>query len=469
MGYGGIVPRKPSTKKLVKNSGLIDFVNSAAFSPFGFPLPSSTELSQLATLFQNERWYLLSNNRLLLSEMYMEHGLVQTVVGVPVDDGFKGGVEIKTKQLDDEDIANLQTSLDRDSDLIIMAQAQKWKRLYGGAGVIVETAGQDYSTPFDINKINPDTPVSFIDADMWELLGADGSNENTFVSGIITSQSEFYDYYGKKLHRSRVMVLKGIRAPSFLRPRLRGWGFSVMEALVRSINQYLKANNLTFEVLDEFKVDYYKIKNLSSDLLDPNAEALVRRRIAIANQQKNFQHAVVMDGEDDFQQKQLSFTGLAEAMVGIRMAIASDLRMPLTKLFGVSASGFSSGEDDIENYNAMIEAEIRHTSKYDLIRMIQIKCKQMFDILPDDLSIAFKPLRMLSAEQEETVKSQQFNRLLAAQGAGLISPIEFKNAVNKLNLLGIQVDASTDSLYEVKGDEEESGPAAEKKKNEMVQ
>ena len=31
-----------------------------------------------------------------------------------------------------------------------------------------------------------------------------------------------------------------------------------------------------------------------------------------------------------------------------------NLKMPITKLFGISAAGFSSGEDDIENYNSMI-------------------------------------------------------------------------------------------------------------------
>ena len=49
--------------------------------------------------------------------------------------------------------------------------------------------------------------------------------------------------------------MKGLTAPSFLRPRLRGWGFSVVEKLVRSINQYIKATDLGFEVLDEFKLD----------------------------------------------------------------------------------------------------------------------------------------------------------------------------------------------------------------------
>jgi hypothetical protein len=61
------------------------------------------------------------------------------------------------------------------------------------------------------------------------------------------------------------------------------------------------------------------------------------------------------------------------------------MRMPLTKLFGISAAGFNSGEDDIEVYNAMIESEIRGKLKYDLLRMVEIKCQKLFSMVPDDI------------------------------------------------------------------------------------
>src|SRR3954471_18346943 len=156
------------------------------------------------------------------------------------------------------------------------------------------------------------------------------------------------------------MRLKGLTAPSFVRPRLRGWGFSVVETLVRSINQYLKATDLGFEVLDEFKLDVFKIKNLVNTLLSPNGAEKIQKRIQLANWQKNYQNALVMDSEDDFDHKQLSFSGLAEVQDGIGKQVAADLRMPITNLFGQSAAGFNSAEDDIEVYNAMVESQVRN-------------------------------------------------------------------------------------------------------------
>lgn len=411
--------------------------------PFNQGSPWTEQLSNVNTIFKNLRWYLVSNFRQVLSELYVEIGLVQVLVDVPTDDAFRGGVEIKSKQLEEDQIEELQTALERDDDYEAAAQATKWNRLFGGAGIIVIT-DQDPTTPLNMEAIGEDTPLEFRAVDMWELYF---DIENTEGPGPeLEDDTEFYSYYGVRLHKSRVFRLTGLNAPSFIRPRLRGWGYSVVEKLVRSLNQYLKATDLGFEVLDEFKLDVYKIKNLTNVLLSPSGEQQVRARVQLANWQKNYQNAVVMDSEDDFDHKQLSFAGLAEAMAGIRMQIASEMRMPLTKLFGISAAGFNSGEDDIEVYNAMVESDVRSKIKWHLLRMIEIKCQKLFGFVPDDLRINFKPLRILSAEQEENVKTQKFNRLLQAKSAGEVTRHEFREGCNKDQLLSITLDNAGDQL-----------------------
>jgi len=407
--------------------------------------PYSEQISDSGTMFKNLRWYFVSNLRQLLSELYCEIGLIQTIVDVPVDDALRGGVILKSKQLDEDEILKLINSLDRDDDINTVGQAAKWNRLFGGAGVLIMT-DQDPMQPLNIEAINKDTPLEFRAVDMWELFW-DKQNTDGYDPSLQTENFEHYSYYSQQLHKSRVMRMKGLTAPSFLRPRLRGWGFSVVEKLVRSINQYIKATDLGFEVLDEFKLDVYKIKNLTTTLMSEVGASAVQKRVQMANWQKNYQNAIVMDSEDDFDHKQLSFAGLAEAMEGIRMQVASDMRMPITKLFGTSASkGFATDQNDMEVYNAMVEAEVRNKIKYDLLRVIEIKCQKLFGFIPDDLSIEFKPLRVLSAEQEENVKTQKFNRVLQAKQAGEITTFEFREACNKDALLSISLDNNQDQL-----------------------
>lgn len=425
-----------------------------------FGNPWGEQLSQVDSLFKNNRWYLVSNMRQLLSELFVENGLVQTIVCVPVDDGLRGGVEISSKQLADDQIRELQISMDRDDDLTHVGWAMKWNRLYGGAGIMIMT-DQDPTSPLNIEALTEDSPLEFRAVDMWELFW-DKQNTEGYDPEIQEQEFETYNYYAKKVHKTRVMRMKGLMSPSFIRPRLRGWGFSVVESLVRSINQYLKATDLSYEVLDEFKLDIFKIKNLTNTLLSPLGDEKIRNRIAVANRQKNYQNALTMDSEDDYMQKQLSFAGLAEVMAGIRMQVASDMRMPITKLFGVSSAGFSSGEDDIENYNAMIESEVRNKCKYDILKILELKCQKMFGFIPEDLEIKFKPLRILSAVDEENVKTQKFTRVLQAKQAGELTTMEFRDICNKGNLLEIQLDTETDELES--DDPEAQGIISEKDK-----
>lgn len=406
--------------------------------------PQLAQLSQPTTMFYNLRWYLVSNFWQLLSQAYVEIGLIQKICNMPVDDAFRGGIEITSKQLDGDEIKELEIALDRNNDISNFAQAMIWTRLYGGGGVVIIT-DQDPETEIDLDQLSVDRPLIFKPADMWELYfdiqNVDGYNPVAEVDNF-----DYYSYYGVNLDSSRVIRLEGLTAPSFIRPRLRGWGFSVVEKLVRAINQYLKQTDLTFEVMDEFKIDVYRLKNLATTLMNPNSANQVQQRVALMNLMKNYQNAIVMDSEDEYAQKQLSFAGLADVMAGIRIQVASEMSMPLSKLFGTGAQGFNSGEDDIEVYNAMVESEVRNNSKYGLLKLVELRCQQKFGFIPDDMEVKFKPLRVMSAEQEENVKTQKFNRVMAAAQGGLIDQLQFAQACNTDNLLPIQIDTDVMEL-----------------------
>jgi len=424
--------------EVVVNSlnSLCDTINGwGGYGSFG------PEISQSDGLFNNNRWYLISNLRQLLSQLYAEHGIVQTLVDQPVDDAFRAGFEIKTSQLSADELELLDVYCERNEVIGNMMQAIKWGRLYGGGAVMVVT-NQNPATPLNVAKIGNDTPLEFRDVDMWELYYDVQNTMGTLVVGGALGEAygDFYDYYGIKVHKSRVLKIMGKKAPSFIRPRLRGWGMSELERLVRSLNQYLKNQDVVFELLDEAKVDVYKIKGYNEALVSKGGTGAVAKRIQMANQIKNYNHALTMDAGDDYIQKQISFTGLGEILLQIRQGLAADLKMPMTKLFDISSAGFNSGEDDIENYNSMIEGEVRRKNKFLVADVVGICCQKLFGFVPSDLQIAWNPLRILNAKEEEEVKDSQFNRVMAGYNSGLVMDKEAKEAINKDSLLGVEVD-----------------------------
>lgn len=394
--------------------------------------PLSPQNSRLDTMFINTRWALISNFRSILSEAYAEYGIVQTLVDQPVADAFRTGYVVKTDQLDDSQKRKLYYYIEYNRINEIIQEGFNWSRLFGGGGIIINT-DQKPDTPLDYSQITEDSPLEFLSADMWELY----TNVPMWNPWESMSKANYYNYYGMRLDRSRVLPIMGKRPPSFIRNRLRGWGMSELERVVRSINSYLKNQDLIFELLDEAKLDVYQLQGFNRSMLTPQGTNVAEKRVQVANTLKSYLNALVMDANDKYEQKQLSFNGLSEILNQIRQGVAADLKMPMTKLFGVSAAGFNSGEDDIENYNSMIESEVRSKAKPIVISVLGVICQKLFGFVPDDMNIEFKSLRILSAEQEENMKNSKFNRLIEAVANGLATPEQFMIGCNNDNLLPI--------------------------------
>ena len=276
--------------------------------------------------------------------------------------------------------------------------------------------------------------IDFIPADLWELAKHDENKPDLWMADTTEVP---YNYYGKALHRTRVLKIKGKEPTSLDRPRLRNWGMSELERILSELNSHMRAIDLIFELLGQYKIDVWKIQGYNDELLSQSGN--VEARMQVANRTKNYLNAIIMDKEDDFIQKQCHFSGLAEILNEIRKGICCVLSIPMTKLFGISAAGFNSGEDDLENYNTMIEHEIRSKVKYIIIDVLQIISKKLFGVVPDDLEITFPSLRILSGEQEESMKTSRLQRVIVAFNSGLMDSKEAILSINHNDLVGVEL------------------------------
>ena len=401
-----------------------------------------SELLRLNTLFTQEplvratKHSLITLNWQELTYAYVNFGLVQRFIDQPILDALRGGIVVKSKELGDK-VKDIDIYMKDKGIYDAFINANKWKRLYGGGGLIINTSGKP-DQPLNIDDIPQGAELELYDADLWELnyaFNVESVNEFENDEGTGTVK---YNYYGVPLNDQRVIRLSGKRAPALVRRQLRGWGMSELERLMMSINQYMKNQQCIFEGLDEFKLGVYKFTGFNEALATANEEQIVKK-VREVNDNKNFQNAVVLDKEDDYVTKQITFSGLAEMVKEIRVGVACDLNMPITKLFGISSAGFNSGDDDIENYNAMIESEIRQPLRTPLLKVLKIVCKILFGFIPEDLDFEYKPLRILSGEQEEKVKSRKLERILNSLQLGIISVKTACKVINNSNVLDIQI------------------------------
>lgn len=415
---------KPNSK--IKNSlplnnplsGIFDMGGQTGVSP----------LSQPFEMSNNASYNLLSLQRVLLSYSYTIFGPLRTLVDQPVYDAFRGGIEVYSDEVSPEDIENLKKEMKCLKLTKSVIDALRWDRLFGGSGIIINTS-QDFSTKLNIESISDKNKLEFIVADRWELAW----------SGLPNSPKAKFNYYGKTIDPSRVAKVVGEEAPSLVRQRLQGWGMSVIECVIRELNSYFKHNDVVFELLDEAKIDIWKIKGFNSQVLSQMAKQKTAARIQIATFMKNYLNAITLDAEDDYEQKTQTFTGLSDMLEQIRIGIASAIRMPMAKIFGLSSTSFASGEDDIENYNSIVEGQ-RERAEDVLEMLIPMIMMRVWGYVPDDWSIEWKPLRVLSAEQEQNVLTSKFARYSSLYTQGILNPVEYCQVLKDEKILLIETE-----------------------------
>lgn len=401
------------------NNGLVD---ALGLNPLENPLTSRLPL------IYNANQTLLSLNWIPLANTYKSNGFAQIAVDMPVEDAFRnGGYEIDSNTLSADELSQLKEMMSDHEDNERIKECLRWGQLFGG-GVIAVNTNQDPDTPF-----NPETiykkEVEFLALDRWQCYPQE---RNLFLAKKFMLQDNTLGEIGNNIlfDKSRIMTFTGQAQPYYIRNQLQGWGASIFESIIPQLNQYLKANGVILELLDEAKIDILKIFNLSSTLLSKNGDQVIRKRVETFANNKNYKSMGVMDIQDDYEQKQLSFGGLDNIIEKVFLMICSTLRIPYSKVFGRGASGFSSGVDDLENYNAMVDSHIRVPATKLVKKIIDIRCFQLFGRKVPDLIINWKPLRVMSEKEMQEIENGKISNYLQLFNSGIMTR---KQVAEKLN------------------------------------
>lgn len=433
--------RKIRQIRRVEN-GLRDVVRQLGCDPY-FKAPLQNPYST----YINTRDTIYTIDRTNLNYRFCTDGIFKKIVVQRVQDALKGELDITSDLLSPEQIDELKDDINEKNILETVKQLLYWDRLFGGAGLICEVEGQDSSDVLTFSSINQGDKINYYAVDRWEFSNIPYASSDQIKSASINE--EFY-YYEHVINKSRILLLRGIPAPSLVRPILQGWGLSVVEPLIAPSNNYQKALNLVYELMDEAKVDVYKINGLNTTLLAGDNK-VVKDKLEVVNELKNFMKAIAMDSEDDFIQKQLNLTGIIDIIHELKLDICSAMDYPITKLFGTSPNGFSSGDSELRMYNSTVESETKPYIFNILKKILKLECKCLFGIYVDDLELTLPPLETLNQEQLEGAKDREFARLMQLKDRDLIQKETLENAINGANLFNESVELDGDEQNNLTG------------------
>jgi hypothetical protein len=376
-----------------------------------------SQLSGYSTMAFTNNYNLATLNRILLTYMYSGCGLLQTAIQLPIQDALAKGFEIESGEMSPDDVDLVFEWFDEHNAIQKLIDYRTWVRLYGGGALVINTDQSPEMPMLDRRLRN--APIELYDVDRWQLSIA-GLAEHDYLTFDDMTEADTLYLNGQQIHRSRLLMGYGKRAPAYIRRQLRGWGMSEAERMIRDLQLYFKTDDVLFEILDESKLDVYHIEGMANKLATAGGTEIIRNRIQEANKIKSYVSALVLDKNEEFESKQLSFAGLADVKKENRVGVASALRMPMTKLFGLSASGFSTGESDLDNYNEMVKSDVQEPLKPDVRRLVQIACLNIWGRVPS-FQIKFPNLKILPELEAAQVRESKANVIVSLFDRGIIT------------------------------------------------
>lgn len=380
--------------------------------------------------YNNVKIDVLSLQQTLLTYLYKTFGILSKVVDIPVDDAYRyGGFEIESETIDDKELFELEKSLIRNDDLRQIKQARKWARLFGGAALIV-LDGNELDKPLNYERLYK-KPIKFIAVDRWQL---NYSKSNVTMPGgkwLLTNYDKVDNIEAQEIHPSRLHLFYGKQAPFIVQQQVQGWGISVFEQIFQDMSQLFKSRNVMFELLDEAKTDILKLNSLKTALTSAQGTRAVQRMVDFVAKNKNYKSQITLSTEDEYEQKQISFGGFEGILKEIRVMIAGSANMPVNKLWGEGVTGFGSGEDSLENYNAQIESEIRGLDTSAIYWLLKIRCYQLFGREIEDINLDWKELRVLSSMDEQNIHDHKIDNILKLFDRQLLTPQEVMEILKK--------------------------------------
>ena len=372
--------------------------------------------------YNNLKVDVLSLQQILLTYLYKTFGVLGKIVDIPVDDAYRnGGFDINADTIDEKEIKKL-SDLFRQKDLSILKQARKWARLFGGAALVCLDGGE-LDQPLNYAKLSS-RDVSFVAVDRWQLNYSMSDVRQKGGSWQLSNYGVFQDADAKVIHPSRVKVLHGKVAPYIIQQQVQGWGISVYEQIFQEMSQFFKGRNVLFELLDEAKIDVLKLAAIQTALSTTQGENALRKMVDLIAKNKNYKGQITLSTADEYEQKQVTLSGVADIFREIRIMISGAANMPVNKIWGEGVTGFGSGEDSLENYNAQIENEIRSVDYDTIYWMLKIRSYQLFNREIEDLTLDWQALRVLSAIDEQNIHDHQVDNVLKLFDRQMLTPQE---------------------------------------------
>ena len=268
------------------------------------------------------------------------------IVDIPADDATR---EWRSWKADSDAIEAIEATEKRLGVQQKVNQALKWSRLYGGSVIIPDLPG-DSSQEF--------VPSGRLNVRYMHVLHRYQITPNGLIRNPLSpyyGQPEYWSTHTEtgtevRFHPSRVVLFNG-----------RGttvWGDSIWQYMSDAVTSSDAGAAAIAALMQEAKVDVVRIDQFMNQIGGAKYEADQMARWNLVAVMKSIANVVLLDKEDEWDQKTVSWGGLPDVMQTLLTIMAGAADIPVTRLIGTSAAGLNAtGEGDLRNYYDSVRAK----------------------------------------------------------------------------------------------------------------
>lgn len=400
-----------------------------------------------------------TRNRVQLEWIHRGSWLGGVAVDLVAEDMTKAGIEIKG-ELEPDQIDAIE---ERAVELGIwnkLCETIKWARLYGGCIAVLLVDGQDPSTPLRLNTIRKDQFAGLQVLDRWMI--------NPSLNDLVTDYGpslglpKYYEVTAQapalsrqKIHYTRCIRVEGIEVPYWQRVTENLWSVSVIERLYDRMVAFDSATTGAAQLVYKSYMRTYKIENMR-EIIATGGKALagLTEYVQMMRRFQGIEGITIIDAKDDVQADTHSaFGGLADALQQFGQQISGALQIPLTRLFGQSPAGFSSGDSDLRTYYDGINSQQNAKLKVGVTKIYRAIAASEGIEIPEGFKINFKSLWQLTEAQKVEIAEGTTRAVLAAEESGTIDrTTALKELKQSSNLTSIFSNITQEHIEEAESD-----------------
>lgn len=391
-------------------------------------------------------WHYTPLERVQVENAYRSNWMCRKAVDIPAFDMLREGW---AWQADEAVVAKIEAEEKRLQVNKRVLEAKRQARLFGGAAILISDGRGEYEEPLEPDSIAAGG-VSFLKVlDRYHLTS--GTIDTDPLSPTYL-EPLWYDVSGTaqgttRIHPSRVIRFIGAELPTDWDTLTDRWGDSILDAIEIAIRDATAGQQGIAALIQEAKVDVFKVEGFMQNIKSEVYKQAVEDRFSLVNRLKSTVNAIVLDKEDEYEQKQISFQQLPDVQRLQLQIVSGACDIPATRFLGQAPQGMNAtGEGDERNYYQRIGAEQELSLRPPLERLFAFTVRSALGQYPQGLWFRFRPLWQLSEKERAEIFKAKADaaRILVGKGQEqAIFPIE---AVSDAMVAALTEDGSLPGL-----------------------